>query len=299
MSKVLGEKELREHRIPIMNRSYSDSLLIALFFFIAITVSIFNPLEAMPITDEISMVFSFVSFLFGILSGFFISALWSRFAKMRKLMSKEVAALEDLYEFVELGNKDVARELADKLDVYMRKALDFDIHEYQSKVNEEYSDLYKVIGELEHEGVSSTVFNRCLNVLAQFTTCRKEMIARSKDKIGKFHWAAVIMLAFLTVFLWMMIQFEGIFGIVVGTVLVFSVLTVLIILYDLNNLTWGEERIDIEGFEKVYDVIGKPRYYPEEVLGEVDIPEEIDEYRVGILKDPKTYEREVKTVKNK
>lgn len=89
----------------------------------------------MEVTDQIKMIFSFVSFLFGILSGFFIASLWDRFTKIRKLTSIESASLENLYKFFELADKEVARKVAKKIDKYIIKSLEYDLHKYQEKIS--------------------------------------------------------------------------------------------------------------------------------------------------------------------
>ncbi len=272
-------------------------LLVVLFFFVSIIISLFNPLGGVLVSDEIRMVFSFTSFLFGILSGFFIASLWDRFTKIRTLISKESAFLEDIYKFFELADKDVAKRIAEKIDRYIIKAQEYDLHLYQEKIGEEYSDIFEELGNLKQEGLSKTLTNRIIALTVEFTETRKEILSRGKDKLGIFHWTVLVFLAGLTIYIWLYIQFEGLFGIIIGTVLIFSIFAVITIIYDLNNLTWGTERMDVEIYEKVYDEMGMARYYPEECLDEVKIPKEIDEYRVGYL-NPETGERDVEKVKN-
>lgn len=292
----MREKDLRNKRNSFIGKFYNNTFLIILFFTVAFLISVNNPFGGEPVTNEIMMVFSFVSFLFSILSGFFVSALWNRYTDIRELTSIEAARLEDLYETIKVGSDDMAKRIADKIDKYIIKALEYDIHKYQETISEEYHTLYKELEKLEEENLSTAVKNNALSVFAKFTDCRKEILSKGKDNLGKLHWITILMLAFITAALWIFIQFEGIFGILVGTILLFSILAVITILYDLNNLTWGEERIDIEIFERVYDIIDKPRYYPEEVLNEVTMPSGIKEYRVGILKNPDTHERTIKKV---
>lgn len=156
--------------------------------------------------------------------------------------------------------------------------------------------MYGEVDDLEEEGLSATLANRSLNIFDKFTKSRKEILSRGKDKLGVFHWTTVFLLALLTIYIWLYIQFSGIFGIVIGTILIFSILTVITIIYDLNNLTWGTERMDIEVYERIYDVMGMPRYYPEESLGKLTIPKGLDEYRIGILEDSDSHKRKIKKV---
>lgn len=67
-------------------------------------------------------------------------------------------------------------------------------------------------------------------------------------------------------------------------------IVVLVIVHDLNNLGWSSKKVsteiydmDVEVYERVYDVIGIPRYYPEELFDKNALPKEIKEYRIGFF----------------
>ena len=281
-----------------MKAKNDNIILIAILLLISISISIFNPLGGNLITDEIKTILSFVSFLFAILSGFFIASLWDRFTKIRSLISAETANLENIYKFVELAGKSLAKKFADKIDKYIIKSLEFELHNYQEKLKEEYFALYKPLIDLRNKKMDVPL-TRVLNIFDQFTTHRKEILSRGKDKLGAYHWIALILLAFSLILIWIYIQIPGTFGVIMGSILTFTILIVLVIIYDLNNLKWGSEQINIEVYERVYDVIGLKRYYPEELLNKVTIPKEIKEYRVGVLINHKTYQRKIKIVKNR
>lgn len=279
-----------------MRPETKNILFMALLFSAALIISILNPFGGNALTDEMKIMFSFVGVLFSILSGFFIASLWSRFTRVRTLISSETASLENIYKFFELVDKKMANEVAKKIDTYIIKALEFDLHEYQEKIREEYFALYEPLKVLKGKKMA-VPFTRILSIFDHFTKSRKEILSRGRDRIGIFHWAVLFLLASMLIALWLYIQFAGIFGLAIGTVFIFALLVVLTIVYDLNDLNWGSEQINVEVYERVYDVMGMPRYYPEELLDKMTVPEDIKEYRVGILVDPKTYKRKIKKVK--
>ncbi len=279
----------------MLKQKMKSVFVAVVIFLLALLISIFNPLGTNTITEEMKIIFSFIGVLFAILSGFFIASLWDRFTKIRTLISSESASLENLYKFVEIVDKKLSAEIAGLIDRYIIKGFEYGMHEYQEKLSEEYFALYKPLDVLKNKG-GDVPFTRVLNLFDQFTKTRKEILSRGKDKIGAYHWTVLFLLSFLLIGFWTYIQFSGVFGIITGTVFIFAIIAVLVIIYDLNNLTWGSEQMGTEIYERVYDVIKLPRYYPEEILNRINIPKGIKEYRIGILVDPETHKREIKKV---
>ncbi|MBU3897045.1 MAG: DUF4239 domain-containing protein [Nanoarchaeota archaeon] len=276
---------------------YKSYILILVLLIISFSISFLNPFGGNAISDEMKIIFSFTGMMFAILSGFFIASSWDRYTKLRTLLAVETASLENIYKFYEIGNKKAAKKVANLIDKYLIKSFEFGLHEHQEQISEEYFAIYDSLKYLK--GPKATVpLTRIMNVLDNFTKARKEIISRMKDKLGIYHWIILLLLETLLIITWIHIQFAGPIGIIIGTVLVFSLFTILMLIYDLSNLDWGIEQVNIEVYERVYDVIGLMRYYPEELLSKVSVPKKIKSYRVGILIDPITYKRKIKIIKN-
>ncbi|MFC2143610.1 hypothetical protein ACFLQN_04395 [Candidatus Aenigmatarchaeota archaeon] len=277
-----------------MKQQTKNVTLIFVYLLAAYAISALNSYGGNELPDGLKTMIGFVGMLFSILIGFSIGTLWSRFMKIRDLISVEAACLENLYKLFEIADKKVARNVAKKIDEYIIKSLEFELHEYQQELNEEYSSLFECMKNPKVRKAGS-VYGRILYTFSKFTETRKEIIARGRDKIGIYQWTALILLSFILGYLWIFIQFPGAFGLIVGTILLFVLAIVLTIIYDLNNLNWGSEQLNLDNYERVYDVIEIPRYYPEEMLNKVKLPSKMKEYRVGYITNKKTYQREIVT----
>ncbi|MEM4244871.1 MAG: hypothetical protein QXR60_01535 [Candidatus Nanoarchaeia archaeon] len=271
-----------------MKQKVKRVVVFFLRFLGVILISILNPWGGHALSDEMRMVFSFIGVLFAILSGFFISSLWDRFTKIRALLSSESGSLENIYEFLGLVDKKLADESAKLIDKYIMKALESKFSEYQEKLRPEYFAFYSLLSKIKGKG-GDVPYTRILNILDHFTRTRKEIIARMKDRIGLYQWIALLLLSSLLITLWLYIQPPGIFGVIIGSIFIFAVLVVLIVIHDLDRLVWSGRKVatevydmDIEVYERVYDVIGLPRYYPEELFDKKAIPEGVKLVRVGI-----------------
>lgn len=286
-----------------MKQKTRSAVWFVLRFSGVILISILNPWGGHTLSDEMRMVFSFIGVLFAILSAFFISSLWDRFTKIRALLSSESGSLENIYEFLGLVDKKLAKESTKLIDTYIMKALESKFNEYQEKLREEYFAFYSLLGDLKNKN-DDVPYTRILNILDHFTRTRKEIIARTKDHLGLYQWIGLLLLSSLLITLWLYVQPAGIFGVIIGSIFIFAVLVVLVIVHDLDNLVWSGKKVstevydmDIEVYERVYDVIGLPRYYPEELFDKKALPKDIKEYRLGVFADQKKQRRKIKLVK--
>jgi hypothetical protein len=283
---------------------YSLKLIASIcgFFLVCLALAWFDPFVGSPHANDMRSVFVFVGTLFAILAGFFISSLWDRFTRIRTLVAYETASLENIYKFCELIDPALAKRSAGLIDRYIIKALDTALVYYQENVREEYFSFYELLQALPGKG-TDVPYTRLLNIFDLFAKSRKEILSRVKDKLGIHQWITLSLLSFLIAIFWLHLQFPGAIGILVGSILLFSIGIILYIVHDLNNPRWGGERpgikvydINVEVYERVYDVMNIPRYYPEELLQFVRLPACVRAYRVGVIVDKKTGERECSTV---
>jgi len=286
----------------MMSHAMKNVVSICLFFLACLALAYGNPFVGSPYANDMRSVFVFVGTLFAILTGFFISSLWDRFTRIRTLVAYETASLENIYKFCELVDVGLAQKAVVLIDRYIIKALNNTLVHYQESVRDEYFSFYELHQALEEQG-NDVPYTRLLNIFDQFAKSRKEILSRVKDKLGVHQWITLTLLSFLIALFWLYLQFPGAIGVLVGSILLFSIGIILYIVHDLNNPRWGGERpgikvydINVEVYERIYDVMNIPRYYPAELLSFVKMPAFVRTYRVGVVIDPKTGEREFRTV---
>ncbi|HRZ86310.1 MAG TPA: DUF4239 domain-containing protein [bacterium] len=258
-----------------------------------------NPFQGSGLSADIRSIFTFVGTLFAILAGFFISSLWDRFTRLRTLVAYEAASLENIYKFCELVDPALSNEAKGLIDRYIVNALDRELSHYQEQVRADYFAFYDLHKRLAGSG-SDVPYTRLLNIFDQFAKTRKEILSRVKDRLGLHQWGAMVLLSFLIVVFWLHMQFGGWFGIIMGSIFMYAIAAILFIIYDLNNPRWcGEQGIlkvydvNIEVYERVFDVMQISRYYPEEFLASLSLPAGIGTYRVGLFSDTKNGERKI------
>lgn len=208
-----------------------------------------------------------VGLLFAILVGFFVTDLWTRFQKIRENVAVEVSGLQTHYLFVKImnrfpGHQEWARKQRELIDEYVRKFFEVEwsnygeVDPYFNKIIESLKD----IGELKTNNETETYTNM-LPLLNEVTTSREKLFMYGKDKLSKAEWTVISSLAGILLFSIFYLNTGHLSSILLTGALTSSVIILLLILRDLNNLSFGEEMISFEPYETIFDVIGKPRFY--------------------------------------
>ncbi|MBZ9572704.1 DUF4239 domain-containing protein [Patescibacteria group bacterium] len=218
-------------------------------------------------SEMIETTLGVVGLLFAILVGFFITDLWTRFQKIRENVAVEVSGLQTYYLFVKImnrfpGHKEWAREQQELIDEYVRKFFEVEwtdygkIDPYFNKIIESLKD----VGKLKTDNEVETYTNM-LPLLNGVTTSREKLFMYGKDKLSKAEWTVIISLASILLFSIFYLNTGHFSSILLTGALTSAVIILLLILRDLNNLSFGEEMVSFEPYETIFDVLGKPRFY--------------------------------------
>jgi len=233
--------------------------------------------------ESINTIIGVVGLLFAILVGFFINDLWTRFQRVRENVSIEVSGLQTYFIFVKIlsafpRHKKWIEKQRELIDRYIKEFFKVEWTNYE-KVDPLFNDIMrslKDIGELKTNKETETYTN-FLPLLNEVTTAREKLFMYGKDKLSKAEWMVVCSLASIILFSMFYINTGILSSVFLTGVLSSSVITILLIMRDLNDLSYGEDMISFEPYETIFDVIGKPRFYLKRDIecGRVKPPKEI------------------------
>lgn len=236
----------------------------------------------------INAILGTVGLLFAILVGFFITDLWSRFQRIRENVAVEVSGLQTYYLFVQILGKfpphqGWAKKQQELIDEYVRKFFNVEWSNY-GEIDPYFNAIIKSledIGELQTNKEVETYTN-FLPLLNEVTTAREKLFMYGKDKLNKMEWIVVLFLSVILVFSIFAIRMPNLISLFLSGTLISTVAILLLIIRDLNDLSFGEDIVSFEPYETVFDVIGKPRFYLKRDIasGRVTPPKGI-KYRVG------------------
>jgi len=246
----------------------------------------------LPIKEQvgegITSILEVVGLLFAILLGFYIVDLWSRFEKIRESVAVEVSGLQTYYLFVQIlgkfpRHKEWAKKQQEFIDRYVKEFFYVEWSDY-GKIDPYFNEIIRSLKGIKELKTNKEVetYTNFLPLLNGVTTAREKLFMYGRDKLSKMEWIVILFLAGILVFSIFSIRTPDLSSLFLSGTLISTVIILLLILRDLNDLSFGEEMVSFEPYETVFDVIGKPRFYLDRDIkrGRV-VPQKGIKYRIG------------------
>lgn len=258
------------------------SLVILICFWLAFLLPSGGP------NETVKTILTVTGILFGVIIGFFIAYLWNRLEKMREFVNIEVSNLQTYYLLAE----NLARYSKNQKWVQKQKKLieqyiiQFTMVEWTDydKIDPYFNRIIKSLKEIPplKTKTEEHLYHNLVRLLTEISTARENLFNFGKVRLTKQHWMVMVFLAIVLEFSIFFLKTPEFFSILCTAVLASIVIILLLILWDLNDLRLGEEIISFEPYQRVLDVIGKPRFYLKKDIksGRVKLPKD-KEYRIG------------------
>jgi len=218
-------------------------------------------------SEHISTILGVVGLLFAILIGFFITDLWSRFQRIREGVAVEVSGLQTYYLFVQIlgkypQHKKWARQQQELIDKYVREFFYVEWSDY-GKIDPYFNAIITSLRDVEEVKTNheTETYTNLLPLLNEVTTSREKLFMFGKDKLNKLEWAVILFLTLILIFSIFMVRTLTLSSLFLSGTLISTVVILLLILRDLDDLSFGEDMVSFEPYETIFDVIGKPRFY--------------------------------------
>ena len=235
-----------------------------------------------------SLFLGIVGILFGIIIGFFVTDLYTRFARMRELIAGEVSALTTAYAFAKVlgshtANKKWLPKFRDKIAAYATKVLSLGLTDYV-KADKEFNAIFDAlipIKELKTNKETETYTN-ILPVLSRLSDMREDLIFFIKDRLSPAEWLTIASLWGIFIFNLFYLKTSAISSIIFTGVLSSIAFMLVLVIKDLDDLSFGYEVIGYEPYERVLDLLGKQRIYRKE------------DVEAGLAKPPKGIKYKIK-----
>ena len=236
---------------------------------------------------EVEIILTISTFLFAILSGFFISRLNTRYDQIREALATEDAYWLALYKTGMFFGKNFLNKLRELVDKYIMVSFDFFGHGHYYKHNavyfhQVYEELNKV--KIPPNSKAMHMFDDAVNLLKDIEVVRNQNSVLSRERVTKGQWTVLLFLAGIIIFSIFFIKTTQIYSQIITVLLSTVLILVLLILRDLQELKLSGELIVTESGQEIFENIGKLRYYPEVDIkaGTVRVPGHIKKYRLGL-----------------
>lgn len=197
---------------------------------------------------------TFIGVLFGLIVGFFITHLYSRYNGIRTSAALDSTSLSSLYFLATImreKDKQLVKELKNKINNYIEKFMSLPWHRY-SETEKEYSAIGDVLKKIKIKNKKDAeTYRQMLSVYTQHSDIREKLITYGMDKLSMGSWLVIYFIGFLLLTSLFYIKDTSIESIIFTALISSSVLILIIILKDLNNLDFGERAISFKPYKRV------------------------------------------------
>jgi hypothetical protein len=222
----------------------------------------------MPIVESetVRVILTISSILFGFLAGFFISELWTRYSEIRSLQGTRSAQGINMVKYGEyfFKNKRFKKEfleltekssIVDEIIEWNEGHLEIPYYQAISRsfVNIKDSDVKTARDSLHYARMLDT--NQSFNE----TTIKLDMLG--KERLFAAEWILMIVLSLIIALSVLFIAVTSFFYQIVVLVFPAIIAVALIIIHDLDSLSWSKETVSLEPNERIFDAIGVKRFY--------------------------------------
>ncbi len=247
---------------------------------------------------------SISSFLFGIFAAFSISDRHSRFDEIRKSFKIWDASMLSVHRLSRVFGKTTQMKVQKLIDKTCNATFDYKLEDYYLCWREGEPLIDYILNLHPKNDRQKIIYEELVSSLEDSSKTNKEIAYLMKDKISRFEWAILSTLGVIILFCLFYINTNTYFSIFIIVLLSASLVTILLLLRDLDDLYWKEEFWVWAPTIEFYDELGLPPYFPAPVIANKrikrDFIKNLKEYRVAHYPNPypDMSGKKVKLVKN-
>lgn len=206
---------------------------------------------------------TFVGLLFGVIVGFFMADLYTRYQNIRENAALDSSCLSNFYFVATLlaGKKsNWLEDVRNRLNRYVRKFMPLPWDKY-AETEKVYKTLGNSLKELKKPANKADEAYELLSIYTRLSDVREKLVMYGKEKLSVGDWLVTLFLGGLLLASIFYVKDTTFMSIVFTGSVSSAVLIIFIVMRDLSNLNFGENAVSIEPYERVLDDIGQPRYY--------------------------------------
>lgn len=238
------------------------------------TLSFFLPVLNIANTE---VLLTSATFLYGVLYGFEISIVLGNFSQLKSLLATENAGLMSIFHLSQLIGGEFAKQVEEKIEKYLRKAIEIPLSRHLIETNEEFFEIFEPLKTIKVDGDEQTAALNYINEGLYYIPQSRTQIAQVAPRdVDKPEWVMLLILAFILVGTLLLGREANLISQLSAAIFATTVVGSLLLLDEVDSNRIQEARLEYEVFNETLAAMGKEKYYPEEAL------------KSGIVKPPKS-----------
>lgn len=251
---------------------------------ILIIIAVFM-LPRFEVSYDPNTILSAATFIFSILTGFFLSDATANYRALREIILTENATLSNLYQITKRENPKRAPQLATAIDEYMIAQLDYELLDHYDNTKDEFDKIVDITPGM----------NASDRLLAFLIPGRQKIFLLAKRTVSKDCWVMIFSLVMVIIYL-LLAKRTGApsLSLLIG-ILIASIYQALRLLYELDSNEYLAKQLGYQTPQDVFRSIGRLPYYPETAI--MSGLEPVKPYRLGVYTNyPENFEKRIEII---
>jgi hypothetical protein len=251
-------------KMPAMKPRRVSLILISYFVIYLALCIIF---KGKGYTNEYYVLVSVCTFLYGIFIAFSIYNHQTRLSRVKELLRTDDSCLVSLHRQGGVFGNEVQSKITDHIDSYLITQIDYKITDDYHESTHAFQELYEyILGLSPTNDKQLAVYQSMITTLNSSGNNRKLVGTLVRQKMTNLEWSSVIGLhTFIAYILFTFVTGSIVLSILTSLIVVAGFIMI-IVLYQLNNLTWQENEWIWRPLHNLFLDLGLLPYYPEIVL---------------------------------
>jgi hypothetical protein len=210
-------------------------------------------------TDKVFI--TITTFFFSIFTGFFITRQGTRYTKIREIISTFDGKMSGAFRASGNLSKDIQSKIGEIISNHYKKILETSAWDYHfvnksTTISSIHNLLEESIGGEKQESLRNQSIGRVLSNLGDCQVLRKNMVMLSQERIPPFQWTLIFFFVLILVSTISVIPSQGfLLGSILKSAFAVSIISVITILYNLDNLHLFEGFIGENSAKDVLETI--------------------------------------------
>ena len=200
------------------------------------------------------------TFLYGVLYGFEISIVLGNFSQLKSFLATETGGLVSVYHLSQTIGEDFSKEVGDRIENYLKKAIDVPLSKHLS-TNKEFFDIFTPLRTVKVEGNEKNSALDYINAgLYYIPQARSQISVVAPRVVGIPEWVMLITLGLILVAVILIGREPNVILKIASAVFATTVVGSLLLLNEIDNNRIQEDRLEKEVFNDTLEAIGRQRY---------------------------------------
>lgn len=219
-----------------------------------------------PFGSEVDKIFLSIStFLYSIFTGFFISRQAARFNKVRETVTRFDGVMSNIYRTSIHVSKELQDEVGKVIEnhykrIFETKQWDYHFKHKSTTITSLHALLEEKVDDESVTKVSNQALGSIIKGLGAAQDIRKSMVALSRERIPSEQWILIVFFVVMLIGTVSTLASVGLFfPSILKAAFVVTVLSVMYILYRLNNLIYTEDIMGADSAQDVLDIIANKK----------------------------------------